>query len=242
MHCVFGTGLLVLTPAGGLPQRVGTLKDISLEISSSTKELKGDKMFAVDVARSGGKVSGKAKSGQISGGLIAAALNSTAATGSVIGVSDEVATIPATPIKVTVSQAPTQQQDDLGVVDLSTGAPMTRVTSAPATGQYSVDTTKGEYTFAAADTGKSVAISYSYKSTTVGKTISLTNQAMGAGSTFSLVLFNTYRGKNMGVKCYAVTLPKLGLAFKNEDYAEKDIDFECFADAAGRVVDLYTAE
>jgi len=242
MHCVFGTGLLVLTPAGGLPQRVGTLKDISLEISSSTKELKGDKMFAVDVARSGGKCSGKAKSGQISGGLIAAALGTTAATGSVIGVQDEVGTIPSsTAYTVTVAN-PTNFQEDLGVVDLSTGAPMTRVASAPAAGQYSVATATGIYTFAVDDKGKQVAISYSYKSTTVGKTISLTNQAMGSGSTFSLVLFNTFRGKSMGVKCYAVTLPKLGLAFKNEDYAEKDIDFECFADAAGRVVDLYTAE
>ena len=242
MHCNFGTGLLVLTPSGGLPQRVGTLKDINLEISSSTKELKGDKMFAVDVARSDGKVSGKAKSGQISGGLIAAALGTTATTGSVIGVQDEVGTIPSsTAYTVTVAN-PTNFQEDLGVVDLSTGAPMTRVASAPAAGQYSVATATGIYTFAVDDKGKQVAISYSYKSTTVGKTISLTNQAMGSGSTFSLVLFNTFRGKNMGVKCYAVTLPKLGLAFKNEDYAEKDIDFECFADAAGRVVDLYTAE
>lgn len=239
---VFGTGLLVLIAAGGLPQRVATLKDVSLEISSSTKELKGDKTFAVDVARSGGKVSGKAKSGQISGGLIAAALGTSAVTGSVIGVPDEVGTIPATPFKITVSQSPTQMQDDLGVIDLNTGLTMTRVASAPTAGQYSVNAVTGEYTFAAADTGHQVAISYSYKSTTVGKTISLTNQPMGSGTTFQLVLFNTFRGKNSGVKLFAVTLPKLGLNWKNEDYTEKDLDFEAFADAAGRVVDLYTGE
>ncbi len=240
----FGTGILVLIPPGAnpVPQRVGTLKDVSLEISSSTKELKGDKTFPVDVARSGGKVSGKAKTGQISGGLIAAALGTTATTGSVIGVPDEIATIPATPFKVTVSQSPTQLQDDLGVIDLTAGTTMTRVTTAPATGQYSVNPATGEYTFAAADTGHQVAISYSYKSTTVGKTISLTNQPMGSGTTFQLALFNTFRGKNSGVKLFAVTLPKLGLNWKNEDYTEKDLDFEAFADAAGRVVDIYTGE
>lgn len=241
----FGTGILVLIPSGAnpVPQRVGTLKDVSLEISSSTKELKGDKTFAVDVARSGGKCSGKAKTGQISGGLIAAALGSTAVTGSIIGVQDEIASIPAvTTFTITVSQSPTQMQDDLGVIDLTANVVMTRVASAPTTGQYSLNTTTGVYTFAAADASHQVAISYSYKSTTVGKTISLTNQPMGSGATFVLTLFNTFRGKSSGVKLFAVTLPKLGLNWKNEDYTEKDLDFEAFADAAGRVVDIYTGE
>jgi hypothetical protein len=239
----FGTGLLVLITSGGFPQRVGTLKDVSLEISTSSKEMKGDKLFAVDIARAGGKCSGKAKTGQISGGLIAAALGTTATTGSIIGVPDEIASIPAaSSYTITVSQSPTQLQDDLGVIDLTAGVTMVRVASAPTTGQYSLNTTTGVYTFAAADASHQVAISYSYKSTTVGKTISLTNQPMGSGTTFQLVLFNTFRGRNVGVKCFAVTLPKLGLNWKNEDYTEKDLDIECFADAAGRVVDLYTGE
>src|SRR5581483_11374955 len=70
------------------------------------------------------------------------------------------AAIPATPYQIT----PTVPSSgtwlaDLGVVDIN-GNPYTRVASAPATGQYSV--AAGVYTFAAADTGKTVYINFRY--------------------------------------------------------------------------------
>jgi hypothetical protein len=34
----------------------------------------------------------------------------------------------------------------------------------------------------------------------------------------------------------------MAFAFKNEDYTEQDLDFECFADSSGRVIDFYTTE
>jgi hypothetical protein len=36
-------------------------------------------------------------------------------------------------------------------------------------------------------------------------------------------------------------VPKLSIAYKNGDYAEKDMDFEGFADSGGKVIDFYTA-
>ena len=42
------------------------------------------------------------------------------------------------------------------------GAALTAVAGAPALGQYSVDPTSGTYTFAAADAGKAVTLSYGY--------------------------------------------------------------------------------
>ena len=121
---------------------------------------------------------------------------------------------------------------------MTTDTPMTRVASAPATGQYSV--AAGVYTFAAADTGHNVAIRYSYTSASTGQTIAYTNQAMGSGVTFTLSAFNSYGGQNSGWRLWAATIPKLSLAFKNGDYVEKDIDFEGFADSSGRVIDFYT--
>ena len=49
---------------------------------------------------------------------------------------------------------------DLGVTYAATGAPLTPVSTSPAAGQYLVSA--GTYTFAAADAGQSVSISYGY--------------------------------------------------------------------------------
>jgi hypothetical protein len=237
----FGVGKLTLITPATPPQAidVGVIKDVSLDISFTTKELRGAYQFPVDVARAGGKISGKAKYGQINSGIVSAILNTTKTTGTKIGVAGETASIPASPYQVTVANS-TNWQDDLGVFDNSTGLYMTRVASAPTTGQYSV--AAGVYTFAAADTGHTVAISYSYTSASTGQTNSLVNAMMGSSTVYQATLFNSYRGKTIWLKLYAITIPKLSFAFKSEDYTEQDLDFECFADSSGRVMDFDTTE
>lgn len=80
-------------------------------------------------------------------------------------VTQEAATIPATPYKLyTANDLGTWGQDD-GVIFSATGVALTRVTGTPTTGQYAVSSaaaTQGQYTFAAADTLLGVKISYSY--------------------------------------------------------------------------------
>jgi hypothetical protein len=237
----FGVGKLTLITPATPPQAIdiGVVKDVSLDISFTTKELRGAYQFPVDVARAGGKISGKAKYGQINSGIVSAILNTTKSTGSKIGVAGETATVPGTPYQITVANSATWL-DDLGVFDNTTGLYLTRVSSAPATGQYSVSA--GVYTFAAADTTHSMSISYSYTSAATGQTNALVNALMGTSTVYQLTLFNSFRGKNIGLKLYAATIPKLSFAFKNEDYTEQDLDFECFADSSGRVIDLYTTE
>lgn len=70
--------------------------------------------------------------------------------------------IPATPgpYTVTVAEAATFSIDQ-GVV-FAGGAALTKVSANPAAGQYAVDADTGIYTFAAADQGKAVVISYGY--------------------------------------------------------------------------------
>lgn len=237
----FGVGTLTLlnptTPVQ--PVVVGVIKDVGLDISFTTKELRGAYQFPVDVARAGGKISGKAKFAQINGGLVSAILGTTKSTGSKLGIAGETAAVPTTPYQITVAQSATWFED-LGVFDNTTGLYLSRVASAPATGQYSV--AAGVYTFAAADTTHSMSISYSYTAAALGQTNALVNLLMGSGTTYQVALFNSFRGKNMGLKLYAATIPKLSFAMKNEDYTEQDLDFECFADGSGKVMDFYTTE
>lgn len=237
----FGAGIVTLTPssANPTPVQIATLKDVSLDISFTEKELRGSNAFPEDVARAGGKIAGKAKSGRIHGGLLALLLTgATQSTGRVIPVPSEVAVIPATPFTITVANGATFDTD-LGVIDLNTGLAMVRVASAPTTGQYSVTVGTGAYLFAAADVGHSVSIRYLYKSTTLGTTLDYTNQQMGTAQTFEVTVFNSYSGGDHGFRLYACTLPKLSLAYKNEDYTENDLDFSAFANIAGKVISVY---
>lgn len=241
MQINFGVGLLTLTPSGAnpTPQQVGILQDVNLDIAVASKELYGSSQFPIDVARAAGKVGGKAKFATIRGSMISQLLGgSTIATGATYGAQNETGTIPSTPYQITVTNSATFVED-LGVFDTVSGLFLTRVASAPATGQYAV--TAGVYTFAAADAGHLVWISYSYTSAT-GKTVTLNNQLMGTGNTFTLTLFNSFRSMNSGVKLFAVQVPKLTFALKNEDYTMNDLDFDAFANGAGKVLELYTAE
>ena len=122
---------------------------------------------------------------------------------------------------------------------MTAGKYLSRVASAPTTGQYSV--AAGVYTFAAADTTHVVQISYNYTAASTGTTVAFANQLMGQNTTFKLELFNTYNGVKTGWILPAATFSKLSLAFKNTDYTETDLDFECFADASGNILYEYTS-
>lgn len=241
MQYNFGTGLLTLTPSGSnpTPVQLGVLQEVSVDIEVTQVELRGQYKFPVDIAEAAGKVAGKAKFAQIYAAILGNMLNgSSTSTGSTVGAQNEVGTIPATPFTVTVTNSATWVED-LGVIDVNTGLRLTRVASAPATGQYSV--TAGAYLFAAADTGHTVWISYSY-TIAGGKTVVYNNDLMGSGPTFTLTLFNTYNSKNVGIKLFAVKAPKLAMAMKNTDFTMEDLDFAAFASSTGKVLELYTTE
>jgi len=243
MQISFGVGLLTLTPSGSnpTPQQVAVLQDVSVDIAISSKELYGSYQFPIDVARAAGKISGKAKFAAIRGSLFQQFFGgSTIATGQTIGVQNEVGTIPLVSTYTITTANAANFTADLGVFDTVTGLFMSRVASGPTTGQYSV--ASGIYTFAAADAGHLVWLSYDYTNSAIGKTVSLTNQLMGTGNTFGLTLFNSFRSMNTGIKLYAVQVPKLSLALKNEDYTMSDLDFDAFANSTGQVIDLYTTE
>lgn len=244
MQYNFGSGMLTVTPSGSnpTPVQVGTLQDVSLDTEFEIKELHGSYQLPVALALGKAKLGGSFKSGSFNGLFLNQFLSgSTIATGQIIGVPNEAATIPATPYTVTVTNGATFSAD-MGVYDVTSQKPMARVASGPATGQYSVNVSTGVYTFAAADTLHVVWISYAYTSASTGKTVTFTNQPMGTVTTFALTLYNRFGSKYSGVKLYAVALPKISLPFKNDDFTIIDGTFMGAADSSGNVLDAYTSE
>jgi hypothetical protein len=76
-------------------------------------------------------------------------------------VENEAATIPsAAPFQCTVSAPYGAWASDLGAVDATSAMPFTSAAGTPAAGQYSV--AGGVYTFAPADAGRQIAISYGF--------------------------------------------------------------------------------
>ena len=244
---LFGAGKLIATPptdaAGNAiavppPVTVAVLQDVSVDFDFETKTLHGEKQFAVAVARGKAKIGWKAKTGDFSaaalGSLLLGAQPTTARKGAVI---DFATAVPASsPYTITIAPPDTGTfVADLGVTDVLTGKPLTRVATAPATGQYSLSA--GVYTFAAADTGKGLLISYEYSkaSDTTSQLFAITNNLMGYTPTFSALFFNEYMGKKLVMKLNANVMGKQGLPFKNDDFTMSDFDAEAFADVSGSV-------
>lgn len=240
----FGVGKLIAVPtndatgaviANPTPVVLGTMQDISLDLSVEMKTLYGAKRYPIAVGQGKGKTEIKAKYADIDGGILGSLFfGKTASTGIKAAVFDAVSTIPSTPFQVTIAPPSSGTYvADLGVMFSATGVQLSRVASAPATGQYSVNTGTGVYTFAAADTGKSVAISYEYSAASGGSIYQMTNDVMGYTPSFSILLQNTFDGKNLVVKLNRCVSGKLNVPLKNDDFALYDFEAEAFADAAG---------
>jgi hypothetical protein len=241
----FGAGNVYIIPSGTNPSpvQIGTVQEVSLDISFESKELHGNLQFPVMVARSKGKITGKAKAGEFRGNLMTSLLSgASSAVGRRIGAREGPTAIPGTPWQITVTNSATWVED-MGVINATLGTAMTRVASGPTTGQYSV--AAGVYTFASADnvSGYSVFIAYSYTSAATGHTIAYTNQLMGTQSIYTMNLFNTTPdGNAFGIKLYSVVFPKLALGFKNDDFTMPDLDLAAFADSSGNILSVYIPE
>ena len=252
MEYHFGTGVLTgtqLTTFDGTaivnpsPIQFGAIQDVTIDISAEVKTLHGQNQFPLAVGRGKAKITGKAKFAQINGALLNDLFFGQTKSNGILGQVIEAtgALIPATPfiITPTVPSAGTWTYD-LGVKDAN-GLPMTRVASAPTTGQYSVSA--GAYTFAAADTGLRVFISFAYSATsTAAKKSTVVNVLMGQAPTFQADFVNSYGGKLITMKLYACVGTKLAFATKLDDFMVPEFDFEAFANGAGQVMDWGTSE
>lgn len=241
----FGSGFIYMTQLGvttPTPIRVGVLQDVSFDISWEEKELYGQNQWAIAIANGKAKGSIKAKSATIDAKMIGTMILNGAPVAGQEQVADlEGHAVPAsTPFTVTVTNS-AHWTRDLGVFYATTGQPLQAVASGPTVGQYTV--ASGVYTFAAADEGAAVLMSYAWNDTTSGLKTSVTNQPMGASNYFSLDLFQNnpqVSGSQWGMRLYRCKSSKLSLATKQDDWIIPEFDASVQADAAGRVLDLNT--
>ncbi len=233
---VFGSGVLIGTPAGGSPINFGLAQEVTLNVAVTAKALYGQYNFPVAIGSGTKKMTGKAKmarvSGQALGSLFFGVTPSAGVTQTQFG---ETTTVPASsPYTYSTVNHATFVADQ-GVVYASSSLPLKAVASNPALGQYSV--TGGVYTFASADAGAAVLISYAYTLATGGENIAVSSQLIGPSAAFSANLFaaDPVTGKQFSVMLYNCIAEKLSFGTKIEDFLIPELDFQCFANAAGQV-------
>jgi len=236
----FGSGVLIGTRndiPNATPVNFGLVQAVTIDEAATVKELYGQNQRPVAIGRGTIKTTGKASVARISGLALASLFYGyTPVAGQLATAFGEAGTgpIPATPFQLTVVNTATFV-DDLGVINAATGIPFTKVAAVPAVGQYSVSAA-GIYTFAAADTGKTVLFSYTYTIPTVGQKFVVKNELLGFTPTFSAQFYTTFQGQQVSVKINNATSSKFSFATKLEDFAIPDFEFSCFADAAGNVM------
>jgi hypothetical protein len=256
----FGSGFLYGVPLAGTdltPVLLGTLQDCSYDISSTIKELYGQLQFPVAVGRGPAKFTGKAAMGAFSAKMwntffFGPGLDGTSqlptTVGAVEGINNEVMSMTSQTAQFSKHSVGTFDTD-LGLFYTLTGALLKKVASAPTTGQYSVDAS-GNYTVAAADTAANAAngvtCSYTYLPTTpTSKIQSINNNQlpMGSAPAFMIVHNVPYAtgGTAVTLKIYSAIASKLSIQFKNQDFTVPNIDFEMFANSAGKVLDIVTS-
>lgn len=224
----------VLTDAD--PIKFGVLQDVSVTFGAELVELYGQLQFPVSTARGKGSIKGTAKTAtvdiQLWGSLFFGESCSNSAIAESIAATPT--TIPATPFTIT----PTPPSggtwlSDLGVRN-SDGGTMDFVTGTPTTGQYKV--VAGVYTFASADAGEAVYISFQYTKTSAdSKLLLIRNRIMGTVPTFKLVLSTEFEGKILSLTLLRCSSSKLGLSTKQGGYAIPDFDFTASDDGDGNI-------
>ncbi len=233
---VFGSGVLIGTPAGGSPINFGLVQEVSLNIATSTKALYGQYNFPVAIGSGTKKMSGKAKMARVSGQALGTLFFGVAPIAGVTQTQfGETATVPsASPYTYSTINHATFIADQ-GVVYASSSLPLKQVAASPTTGQYSVS--GGVYTFSSGDAGAAVLISYTYTVAASGENVAVASQLIGPSITFSANLFasDPATGKQFSVMLYNCVAEKLSFGTNIEDFLIPDLDFQCFANAAGQV-------
>ncbi len=233
---IFGPGSLYVTRtdiATPTPINIGFVQSFNYDEAAEQKDLYGQNQYALASARGTIKATGKAKAAVLSGLAINALFHGdTFATRQIKMAEREAGTVPGTPYQVTVTNSATFETD-LGVINATTGLPLTKVASSPATGQYSVSA--GVYTFASADTTVAVLITYAYTVSGSGQKITVTNKVIGSNPTFQLDFSSSLNDKPYYVRFFCAISPKLSMAHGLTDFAMPEVDFSFYANAAGNV-------
>ncbi len=256
----FGPGILIISRTDTtvpLAINVGYAQELTLDMAGNTKQLYGQNQFPLVAARGTIKATGKWKAAVISGIAWNAAFYGNTG-GSTAGLStgtgfdwnvDSTFTTSTTVATLQVGSSLTFDAD-LGVRYAASGLPLIRVSTGleGSSGKYSVgsaSTANGTYTFGTADAGAGAsagtALKITYTDTAIPTTyqsLLLANQLIGYTPTFQLDYYtslNQPTAKPFAIRLYQCIGAKHSIAFKLEDFALPEFDFDFFANSAGNV-------
>jgi hypothetical protein len=236
---VFGSGVLIGTPQGGSPINFGLAQEISLNISATTKALYGQSNFPLAIGLGTRKMTGKAKLARISGQALGSLFFgiSPSVGGSQTQFGEATSVPSSSPYTYTVTNHSTFVSDQ-GVIYAASGLPFKQVASNPSTGQYSES--GGVYTFSSGDAGAAVLISYVYTVAASGESLVVASTLIGPSANFSANLFasDPTTGKQFSMLLYNCVADKLAMGTKLEDFMIPELDFQCYANAAGQVCQI----
>ena len=219
------------TPTG--PIQLGTIQECQVEFSQKLVELMGQLKLPDDVAPSDQKITFKAGFGRIDVNVYNALFWGNTITS---GISVSIP-VPgeqhALSTSVTVTHSATFVED-AGVFYTATGQQLTRVTSSVSVGQYTVSS--GVYTFNSGESGN--AQFYYVYTSTLGQTLTVTNQLQGYGPTFEMYLAMPYQG-NQGLHLHVCRSSKMSAPMKRDGYLISDFEGQAYPDASGTAFDWY---
>jgi hypothetical protein len=231
---IFGAGRFfgINNVTNPTPARFYTMQDQSIDFKINTKSLVGENKLPVAVAQGDMTVTGKVTFGAQQARAWADLMFSvSSSTGSIVEQEKETATIPATPFQVTVANG-ANFKTNLGVELASDGTVFMCVASAPITGQYSYNPSTGVYTFAAADTGKNIVITYLWSNSAAGEKMTVSNTLQGPAGAFTGVMVFPYGSDQDVLTLNNCIASDLGISTKQGDFAKPTFGFMCATDSS----------
>lgn len=239
----FGPGFLSAIPVTGwnnasaidplTPITFALIESVTLDFQFKLKELYSQSVYPIAGGASTGKITGKAKIASISGPIMNNLFWGASAPGSGVAVNQYVPfTIPvSTPF--TVTPAAPVAVTDLGVFYQTTPVGVlqkqfSRIVSTPVVGNYTF--AAGVYTFAAADAGLPIMITY--ESTLAGgQSWLIPNPLSGMAPQFQVNFSTIYGGQTFLCNFPNCSSEKLQFGTKVNDWVNVEFDFEVFAGA-----------
>jgi|SRR6516164_6762384 hypothetical protein len=242
MNIQFGSGVLFAKPSAGnlpllpTPLKFGVLQEANVDFKGDLKKLFGQYQFPVATARGKLECNIKGKLAVFDIRLLNQLYFAQIETpGSYNLIADgEPHTVSAA--AATVLNVPIVE--DWGVQDSISGQSFeyNSNTAGLVTGQYSVNTTSGVYSFASGDNGRTVKISYTYSTNSnSATTIVLANQLMGYAPELTMLLYNHFRNKYLAIELNDVTLGSIAIPTKLEDFWIMDFDGAANADPSNNL-------
>jgi hypothetical protein len=248
----FAIGNVFFNPTAGslnalpTPFEAKTIENISLDWKGKNVELRGQYLVPVDARMADVSLTGKFTIGTWNLQQLQQLLfgNATIADGGDRINADEAQTIPSVAggspagYFVTVTNA-AGFSEDLGVSYQANSGQFLKVASPTVAGEYSVSA-GGVYSFAAADKGLGVYISYVDTGALTGASLTIPNNLQGQTPQFEMVALIPGTGSGfLGYRFYAcrATSAKI-LTGKNNDFQKLEIDFSVYCPVNANVGEL----